>query len=805
MDKIENVSALKSCLIDANPNALMVIDFKGNVLEVNQKLLSLFEIKKNNLRHANLNDFFDETDFLKNHREIFLKKNKTEIHTFLKLKNQTFAIVLISVPFKNDQGKVAGAVIQFKYPDILDSNYKYNPEENISSNLKNQYTDLSMQEISSRYARSLIEASLDPLFTISVEGKITDFNNASMEVTGLNRLALINTDFKTYFTEPNEAQKVYQQIFEKGFVNAYPLIIKDHKLTAVLLNGSVYKNDKGLVIGAVVVARDITSQNKIESELIEAKDFAERSTKIAEEAKLRAESATLIAEDAVKSKQQFLSNMSHEIRTPMNAIIGFTKVVLKTKLDEKQLEYIEAIKISGDSLIVLINDILDLAKVDAGKMVFEQAPFKLNFSVNAMLHLFETKIQEKNLKLVRKYDSEIPEILIGDAARLHQIILNLMSNAVKFTTNGKITIKIDMIAESKKDVTIEFAISDTGIGIAENKITSIFENFQQATTGTSRIYGGTGLGLAIVKQLIESQNGTIQVQSNLDKGSTFSFRLKFLKTMENVEVNLPFIPKDEQFKNVKILVVEDIPLNQLLMKTLLDDFGCESEIAVNGQIAVDLLKKGQYDLILMDLQMPIMNGFEATEFIRNELKLTIPIIALTADVTTMDLAKCKLVGMNDYVPKPVDEHLLYSKISSLIKNPNAVQIQNSQIIETKKKCVNLQYLMTRTKSNPILMREMISLYLEQTPPLIFTMKESFASKDWKTLQAVVHKMIPSFSIMGIDNQIEEMAKTIKDFAEEQVQMKDIQYLVEQIESTCLQAIDELRDELELIKVKAFNN
>ncbi len=801
MEKIDSASALKTCLIDANPNALMIIDFKGNVLEVNQKLLRLFDCKKNALRHSNLNDFFDESDFLVNHREIFLKKNKSEIQTFLKLKNQKIAIVLNSFPFKNEQGKVAGAVIQFNNPAIDDSNYILNSKEKISSNLKNKFTDLSSQEISSRYARSLIEASLDPLFTISVEGKITDFNNESMEVTGLKREKLINTDFKRYFTEPEEAQKVYQQIFENGFVDAYPLVIKDHRLTAVLLNGSVYKNDKGLVIGAVVVARDITTQNKIEKELIEAKVFAEKATKTAEDAKLKAESATQIAEDAVKSKQQFLSNMSHEIRTPMNAIIGFTKVVLKTELDEKQLEYIEAIKISGDALIVLINDILDLAKVDSGKMVFERAPFKMAFSIAAMLHLFETKIQEKNLTLVRKYDDSIPEILIGDPARLHQIILNLMSNAVKFTNNGNITISINMIAESKKDVTIEFAIADTGIGIAENKITSVFENFQQATTGTSRIYGGTGLGLAIVKKLIESQDGSIQVQSILGKGSTFSFRLKFQKTNENVETILPFFHKDDQIKGVKILVVEDIPLNQLLMKTLLDDFGFKSEIVVNGKIAIEKVKKNKYDIILMDLQMPEMNGFEATKFIRNEMKSNIPIIALTADVTTMDLAKCKLVGMNDYLAKPVDEQLLYSKIVGLLKNPTSSLIpKNVEIVESKKKCINLNYLMTRTKSNPLLMSEMISLYLEQTPPLIFSMKESFACKDWKTLQMVVHKMIPSFSIMGIDNQIEEMAKTIKNFAEEQFQMNDIENMVYQIESVCLQAFDELSEELKLIQL-----
>src|SRR5204863_4253404 len=231
----------------------------------------------------------------------------------------------------------------------------------------------------------------------------------------------------------------------------------------------------GKVLGAVVVARDITEQKRIEKELTEAKVFAELATSIAEEAKSKAEEATRIADDAVKAKQQFLSNMSHEIRTPMNAIIGFTKVVLKTELTAKQKEYLTAIKMSGDALIVLINDILDLAKVDAGKMTFEKTPFKMKLSIAAMLHLFETKIQEKNLELVKEYDNKIPEVLVGDPVRLHQIILNLVSNAVKFTSQGKITVNVRLVNEDNNNATIEFAVTDTGIGIAEDKLGKIFE------------------------------------------------------------------------------------------------------------------------------------------------------------------------------------------------------------------------------------------------------------------------------------------------------------------------------------------
>ena len=412
----------------------------------------------------------------------------------------------------------------------------------------------------------------------------------------------------------------------------------------------------------------MTDQKRIESELIESKVFAELATIIAEEAKNKAEQATRIAEDAMKAKQQFLSNMSHEIRTPMNAIIGFTRVILKTELSEKQKEYLNAIKLSGDTLIALINDILDLAKVDGGKMIFEKKPFKMAVSIASMLQLFETKIQEKNLKLVTNYDNKIPEVLLGDSIRLHQIILNLVSNAVKFTSKGKIVVSANLLFEEEEKVIIEFAITDSGIGIPEESIDVIFENFQQATNGTSSLYGGTGLGLAIVKQLVTSQGGSIRVKSKVNEGSTFSFTLPFQKTKNDAELETNLIGLDTPVKNIKVLVVEDMPLNQLLMKTILDDFGFERDIADNGKIAIEKLQTESYDIILMDLQMPVMNGFEATEYIRNTMNLKIPIIALTADVTTVDLGKCKVVGMDDYIAKPIDEKLLFNKIVELTKN-----------------------------------------------------------------------------------------------------------------------------------------
>ena len=650
------------------------------------------------------------------------------------------------------------------------------------------------------YARSLIESSRDPLFIINTKGKITDLNNATAEVIGKKKEALINTDFFIYFTDSLKAKKVYREIFAKGYVLDYPLIIKDHHLTDVLFNGSVYRDEEGKVIGAVIAARDVTLQKQFEKELVAAKIQAELATITAEAAKAKAETATSIAENAVKTKQQFLSNMSHEIRTPMNAIIGFTKVLLKTELTDKQREYLSAIKLSGDSLIVLINDILDLAKVESGKMTFEEIPFKFSESIRSMLYLFDLKIQEKNLNLLIDFDERIPEVLIGDPMRLNQIILNLASNAIKFTSKGSITVAVKLMNENDQTVSIVFTITDTGIGIEEEKIGKIFENFQQAYSGSSRLYGGTGLGLAIVKQLIETQGGSISVRSKLNVGTSVSFILPFKKSHLQPELLLEHFDFDQEVQHIKVLVAEDVKLNQLLMKTLLEDFGFESDIVSNGKLATEKLANTAYDLILMDLQMPEMNGFEATTYIRNVMKSNIPIIALTADVTTMDVEKCRAIGMDDYISKPVNEKILYNKILSFVKKAKAETAPETieRDLTKKIKYVDLAFLEKRTKSNPKLMAEMISLYLEQTPSLLKTIKKSFEEKDWKMLSAAIHKMIPSFSIMGIHSDYELLAKKIQEFAESQQFTGDISIMVNQLETTCLQVCKELEMELKLL-------
>lgn len=642
--------------------------------------------------------------------------------------------------------------------------------------------DITERKESSQYARSLIEASLDPLVTINADGKITDVNEASIKITGVEREKLIDTDFSNYFTEPQKAQEGYQQVFEKGFVADYPLTIK-HKngnLTDVLYNASVYKDDKGNVLGVFAAARDITERKQAEEKIKESEaevrkikeqlelsitagkigvwhwnvkndllywskeqheiygfnksetvtssaqfnalmfsgdlkriqDDLSASNKLEHEydfqitrkndgelrwIKSRAKNtfdsqgvlqyisgvniditeqklfeeklieAKTSAENAAKSRQQFLSNMSHEIRTPLNSILGFTNVLLKTELDVQQKEFLDAINTSGKSLNLLINDILDLAKVDAGKMTFETKPFEIRKSITALLHSFDMKIREKNLELVEVYDNKIPPILVGDLLRLNQIILNLISNAVKFTHKGKIKLTIKLLHEDQENVTIEFVVSDSGIGIADNKLNSIFNLFEQAEINTSTSYGGTGLGLSIVKQLVEGQGGSVSVKSKLGEGSVFSVILPFGKANLKLEEEIILLDPVSEIKNLRVLVAEDVPLNQLLIKIILNDFGFEHEIVGNGKLAIEKMETNTYDIILMDLHMPEVNGFEATEYIRKTLKSYIPIIALTADVTTMDVSKCKEFGMNSYISKPIEEKLLYNKIVELVK------------------------------------------------------------------------------------------------------------------------------------------
>lgn len=407
------------------------------------------------------------------------------------------------------------------------------------------------------------------------------------------------------------------------------------------------------IIGLTVFGNDITTIINQKQELIRAKEFAE---------------------NLATAKEQFLASMSHEIRTPLNGILGFTKVLLQNnEFSEEQKKQLNLIKSSGDILLVIINDILDLSKIEAGKMSIESTEIDIYSIVKQSIDTFEVKINEKNLNVRLICNEKNHKLLLGDPVRISQILLNIISNSIKFTPeNGVITIKIDFVEQSSADTTnVRFEIKDSGIGIPTEKLDAIFEPFVQTSDDTARKFGGTGLGLSIVKKIVSLMKGSIEIKSDIGKGTKFTIELNLKNptTYSNTEISTNLIDIEEvNTSKISILLAEDNLINQLLAQTILNQFGFEITTVENGKLAFEAVQEHNFDLVLMDLMMPEMDGYESTKAIRNlnDQKKNIPILALTADVTAVDVQKCKKIGMDDYISKPFEPDDLFKKIIQLI-------------------------------------------------------------------------------------------------------------------------------------------
>ena len=360
--------------------------------------------------------------------------------------------------------------------------------------------------------------------------------------------------------------------------------------------------------------------------------------------------------------------MSHEIRTPMNGILGMGRLLNSANLIGKHKDYLNSIQASAQNLIVIINDILDLSKIEAGKMELERIGFKLSDVIKNSTETVNYLAVEKDLFISIHSDETLNNIIIlGDPTRLNQILTNLLNNAVKFTSRGEVKLEAQIRSITETHIDVKFSISDTGIGIPEEKLASIFESFSQADSSTTRKFGGTGLGLSICKRLVELQNGEISVESSTKSGTTFHFNVPFEIGCES-DIPIPdeVLPGDS-LKGTHVLLVEDHKINQVYAISILEDHGINVHLAENGKEAIDLLMKNEYDIILMDMQMPVMDGIEATQLIRTKLKMNIPIIALTANALAGESDKCIQVGMDDFVSKPFKDVELLNKISKFLK------------------------------------------------------------------------------------------------------------------------------------------
>lgn len=411
-------------------------------------------------------------------------------------------------------------------------------------------------------------------------------------------------------------------------------------------------------------------QETLNKELTEVEEELRRALSSQKEVSASLEKAKTKAEEAAMAKAQFLSTMSHEIRTPMNAVIGLTNLLIEDNPKKNHVENLQALKFSGENLLTLINDILDFSKIEAGRIDLEKSEFQLSALINGIERTLGLCAAEKEIAFVCQTDPKIPERLLGDFTRISQVLNNLVSNAIKFTLNGSVTLTTKLVKVTQKDATVAFSVTDTGIGIPADKLDIIFDNFSQASSDTTRKFGGTGLGLAITKKLLEMYGSQIKVESKVDQGSTFSFTLTLQRAFEvQPPTGEDSLTDKESFtglRGVNILVAEDNQMNVVVIRQYLKKWGIRFDIAENGRVAVEKAQANPYDLILMDLQMPEMDGFTATLEIK-KFSPDLPIIALTASAMLEVKDRMAEVGMSDYVPKPFVPSELYHKLTLHLK------------------------------------------------------------------------------------------------------------------------------------------
>lgn len=478
------------------------------------------------------------------------------------------------------------------------------------------------------------------------------------------------------------------------------------------------------------------------------------------------------AENLAKARENFLANMSHEIRTPMNAISGFTEQVLKSPLDSEQKDQLEIVKKSADHLLKIINDILDFAKIQAGKLSMEQVGFRPEEAVNDVLVLMKLQAKNKNIRIESRIAPDLPEILIGDVVRFRQILLNLISNAVKFTEQGEISIRVSVPHREENKTVLKIEIADTGIGIPEEKLAHIFEEFEQAHNGISQKYGGTGLGLTITKKLVEMQGGVINILSKLSGGTTVTVSIPFATGSEaDLPQKEPDVEINGLLKGKNILVADDELYNRMLLSTMMKKWGVHITESKTGEEVLEEVKNQAYDMVLLDIRMPGLDGINTCARIRqmkDEQKAGVPVIALTAVTSDEDRERCKQAGMNDFLAKPFKEKELYQRITAVLagkEKPNGSKNIYLQSNITDMKKYSLEGLKQIVKGDDKFYNEMIRVFISSTRDGFSKMNAALDEKDWERVADLAHKIISPcihFEAAHLVGLLKEIEKNIRD-------------------------------------------
>jgi PAS domain S-box-containing protein len=700
---------------------LVLEELDRKIVMTNQKFCTLFKYEMNPLHMIGC----DFNDCLNDAVDFFLKGNK-QIEIFNDYVNKKTVQLAHLVPL-ND-----GRVLECDYIPLFE-NSKYSGHlwkfTDVSERINAQKNLIQNEE---KY-RLIIQNMNLGLLVVDNDGIIVDSNPSFSQMTGYTITELLGKSAIEIFSPDEEIHKLENvtDLRKKGISNAYELNLKNKSGQNIwmLISGSPIFDANNNVKGSIGIHLDITDRKQQIFELMQARKKAEESA---------------------YSKEIFLANMSHEIRTPMNAIIGMARLLEELPMSSKQIDYIDAIKISSENLLVIINDILDFSKIDLGKLELEESNFNLFSLLRNIMVQFEIKAEEKNLVIKKDIDPRICEYFISDPGRLAQILTNLISNAIKFTHEGEVILNCLLISDTPDKQVIKFTVSDTGIGIEQENKELIFESFMQEHSSINRKYGGTGLGLSISRQLVKLFDSEFTVLTEKGKGSAFSFELELKKGSASFSVTNPENSIDtSELKGKTVLLAEDNKINQMLAEVILNSLGMIVTLANNGYEAIEILLDQDFDIILMDLQMPLIDGLSASKIIRNKIKSNTPVIALTANAIIGDKEKCIAAGMDDYISKPFNKLELAHKMLRLILYKS---VRHSSLLISQKPIdtiYDLTRLRVQSAHDELFVIRIVEMFCELITETIQNIDEAIAIKNLSLIKGYAHKIKASIDLLEI--------------------------------------------------------
>ena len=604
----------------------------------------------------------------------------------------------------------------------------------------------------------------DAVITTDAEHRVTFINAAAQKLTGFDHGEAIGMPRELVApvtAMPDEPNRPDRLESPEAAANTGMLTNRNNELLIVEYSLSPIHSASGNAVGNVFVLRDVTARHRAESELRELNDQLEERV---ESRTLELSFAREQADAANLAKSYFLANMSHEIRTPMNSVLGMAHLLLRTRLDAKQRDYAEKIDTSGQHLIRLIDQILDLSKIEAGKLALENAPFSLGLLTANLNSVMAERALAKGLLFSSTVDPAIDHLLIGDSLRLSQILINLCSNAIKFTERGRVDVSVKVIHDSGPEVMLRFDVVDTGIGIDADHRDVIFRPFQQADASTTRKFGGTGLGLTISRQLAELMGGALDVISHPGEGSNFWFLAQFRKgdlaplnelTSKPAAREIDFVRYRKALSGKRVLLAEDHPLNQQVATALLDEVGVVTCIANNGQEAIERLEQEYFDCVLMDLQMPVLDGLEASRQIRQRPAFReVFIVAMTANASSEDRARCKDAGMDDFITKPVNPERLYALLAAMLggdrpsHDATAMDATPTPLPPDLLPVLDIAPLHQLAKGDPEKTARYLAMFANSTRDTLASIRQAIEQNDMATSSSLAHRIKGSARTVG---------------------------------------------------------